>query len=297
MTDLQLKYGSESGWSQANPTLKKGEIGLVEHNQALLPGWNIKIGTGSDSWNDLPFFNGNLQYITNESGQQLNLNTITDPGDYILQYTGSPSLITNKPSALNSPSTWPAKLKVKKINNTSLLQEIYAIMQGASPSYLSYQRCTKNGSSWSNWGVISGSSYDITSINSKINTINSTLNNFEWGQVGTDAGSQPYYSIQGSGNTNLDLYYFKNNKIVTVYGNFPVSANNIHSIDIYNMCPYPPNASSAFIFGSNVYALLDSSLSPIRIRIIATWNGTVWTPASEGYALNLSEALIYFTYL
>lgn len=297
MTDLQLKYGSESGWSQANPTLKKGEIGLVEHNQAILPGWNIKIGTGSDSWNDLPFFNGNLQYITNESGQQLNLNTITDPGDYILQYTGSPSLITNKPSALNSPSVWPAKLKVKKINNTSLLQEIYAIMQGATPSYLCYQRCTKNGSSWSSWAVISGSSYDITSINSKINTINSTLNNFEWGQVGTDAGSQPYYSIQGSGNTNLDLYYFKNNKIVTVYGNFPVSANNIRSIDIYNMCPYPPNASSAFIFGSNVYALLDNSLSPIRIRIIATWNGTVWTPASEGYTLMLSGALIYFTYL
>ena len=49
---IQLRNDSPSNWSTANPVLLAGEIGLE-----LDPARNrIKIGDGTNAWNDLPYF-------------------------------------------------------------------------------------------------------------------------------------------------------------------------------------------------------------------------------------------------
>lgn len=303
MSQIQLKRGSADSWTTQNPTLAEGQIGLEKHSPSLYDtnGYNIKIGDGSTTWNNLPYFDGNLQYLTNDSSTPLNLNTVTDPGDYILQYTGSPTLITNKPSVLNSTILWPVKLKVKKIDNTSLLQEIYAIMPGVTPAYQSYQRCTKNGSSWSSWAVISGSGYDITSIDSKINTINSTLNNFEWGQVGTDAGSQPTITHTGAATDNLSLSYFKAGKHVTVWGQMPSFLNTVTGMwTINNALPYPivPSNYQQLIFiGANCIGVLRYNNGNPTIQPVTSWMSTNWEPAADTVTWNLSYWIINFSYI
>ena len=54
-TQIQLRNDTAAKWASVNPKLAKGEIGIeIDTNK-------IKIGNGTDLWNDLPYFGGELK--------------------------------------------------------------------------------------------------------------------------------------------------------------------------------------------------------------------------------------------
>jgi len=55
---IQVRRGTASQWSTANPTLAAGEIGFESDN------FKIKIGNGSSAWNSLPYAAGGNQFDT-----------------------------------------------------------------------------------------------------------------------------------------------------------------------------------------------------------------------------------------
>lgn len=55
---IQVRRGTASQWSSANPTLAAGEIGFESDN------FKIKIGNGSSAWNSLPYAAGGNQFDT-----------------------------------------------------------------------------------------------------------------------------------------------------------------------------------------------------------------------------------------
>ena len=61
-TRIQFRRGTTSNWSSANPTLAEGEIGIETDGKKL------KIGNGTQAWNDLPY--GGLQGIQGTQGVQ-----------------------------------------------------------------------------------------------------------------------------------------------------------------------------------------------------------------------------------
>ena len=308
MSQIQLKRGSADSWTTQNPTLAEGQIGLEKHSSSLYDteGYNIKIGDGSTTWTNLPYFDGNLQYLTNESNQSLDLNDVTDPGNYILNYTGSPTLITNKPTVANNPSGWPWKFTVIKVNNNKIFQQLETSISGASPAFLKYQRCTANGGgSWNSWSLIAGSAYSLDTMSSSINTINSTLNNFEWGQVGTDVGSQPTLQYRTASTStqsqNINVYYNVNGNAfnttyaeVTIYGVVPAILNVVPTtFRINNILPYPMITSESqklFFIGNNMIGVLDNNDSDAPyIRLLAQWVTTGWQSLSEVSSINFNN--------
>lgn len=55
---IQMRRGTASAWTSANPTLAAGEVGFeTDTNQ-------FKIGTGSTAWTSLPYAGGNSGYST-----------------------------------------------------------------------------------------------------------------------------------------------------------------------------------------------------------------------------------------
>ena len=49
---IQLRRDTPSNWSSENPVLLEGEIGLELDSTRN----RMKIGNGTDAWNDLPYF-------------------------------------------------------------------------------------------------------------------------------------------------------------------------------------------------------------------------------------------------
>lgn len=70
---LQFRRGTATEWSNANPTLASGEMG-IETNTNL-----FKIGNGSSQWNDLSY--GGLQGVAGATGDVSNVlnGTVTSP--------------------------------------------------------------------------------------------------------------------------------------------------------------------------------------------------------------------------
>lgn len=54
-TQIQLRNDTAANWASVNPKLAKGEIGIEINTN------KIKIGNGTDLWNDLPYFGGELK--------------------------------------------------------------------------------------------------------------------------------------------------------------------------------------------------------------------------------------------
>lgn len=65
---IQLRRGTTSEWSSANPTLAIGEVGL---DTTL--GY-FKVGTGSTAWNSLGYSNVPIPSQTSNSGKYLTTN-------------------------------------------------------------------------------------------------------------------------------------------------------------------------------------------------------------------------------
>lgn len=57
-TKIQIRRGTSTQWTSANPTLSAGEFGL-ETNTG-----KVKLGNGSTAWNALAYF-GNLEALDN----------------------------------------------------------------------------------------------------------------------------------------------------------------------------------------------------------------------------------------
>lgn len=55
---IQMRRGTESAWTSANPTLAAGEIGFETDTNLF------KIGTGSTAWTSLPYAGGSSGYTT-----------------------------------------------------------------------------------------------------------------------------------------------------------------------------------------------------------------------------------------
>jgi hypothetical protein len=53
---IQLRRGTASEWSAANPILAEGEMGVVTDQ----PDGAFKVGNGNQTWNDLPFVSGEV---------------------------------------------------------------------------------------------------------------------------------------------------------------------------------------------------------------------------------------------
>jgi hypothetical protein len=49
---IQLRRGTDTEWSTANPVLLEGEIGIELDSERN----RIKIGDGTTAWNSLPYF-------------------------------------------------------------------------------------------------------------------------------------------------------------------------------------------------------------------------------------------------
>ncbi len=83
---IQLRRDIADNWSQANPVLAQGEIGLlIEDGTSQI--LNLKVGDGIKNWNDLPYFLGEA---TNHSHTNLSvLNKFTVVGGE-LHFDGTP---------------------------------------------------------------------------------------------------------------------------------------------------------------------------------------------------------------
>ena len=55
---IQIRRGTASEWSSANPTLADGELGLETDTS------RIKIGNGSTAWNSLAYQVGDITGVT-----------------------------------------------------------------------------------------------------------------------------------------------------------------------------------------------------------------------------------------
>lgn len=95
-TQIQLRNDTAAKWASVNPKLAKGEIGIeIDTNK-------IKIGNGTDLWNDLPYFGGELK-VDGKSIQlvdgTLSLKGVGDAGvGYTLVSDGQGGVTWSKPS-------------------------------------------------------------------------------------------------------------------------------------------------------------------------------------------------------
>ena len=70
ISDLTLKNKTASEWTAANPTLKKGEIG-IESNTG-----KFKFGNGSTNWTSLPYATYTVSEITTALASKANTSAI-----------------------------------------------------------------------------------------------------------------------------------------------------------------------------------------------------------------------------
>lgn len=95
-TQIQLRNDTAAKWASVNPKLAKGEIGIeIDTNK-------IKIGNGTDLWNALPYFGGELK-VDGKSIQlvdgTLSLKGVGDAGvGYTLVSDGNGGVTWSKPS-------------------------------------------------------------------------------------------------------------------------------------------------------------------------------------------------------
>ena len=80
---IQVRRGTASAWTSANPVLTAGEIGFVTDTG------NIKIGDGSTAWNSLAY-----QFATIGGSETLTNKTLTTPVISTISNTGTLTLPT-----------------------------------------------------------------------------------------------------------------------------------------------------------------------------------------------------------
>ena len=70
---IKLRRDTEFNWSQINPALQEGEIGIVLNEQdGTGGGGRLKCGDGFTSWNDLPYVDSaGLDIIREEYGDEI----------------------------------------------------------------------------------------------------------------------------------------------------------------------------------------------------------------------------------
>ena len=70
---IKLRRDTAFNWSQVNPALQEGEIGIVLNAQdGTGGGGRLKCGDGFTSWNDLPYVDdAGLQSIREEYGDEI----------------------------------------------------------------------------------------------------------------------------------------------------------------------------------------------------------------------------------
>lgn len=95
ITNLQIRKGTSSEWSSANPTLDSGEPGLDTTNNLL------KIGNGQSNWSGLSVVNSDLPTLNvgNLNLTSSNIISLGDNKDIVLFPTGNVGISTNFPIA------------------------------------------------------------------------------------------------------------------------------------------------------------------------------------------------------
>jgi len=70
---IKLRRDTAFNWSQVNPALQEGEIGIVLNAQdGTGGGGRLKCGDGFTSWNDLPYVDdAGLDIIREEYGDEI----------------------------------------------------------------------------------------------------------------------------------------------------------------------------------------------------------------------------------
>lgn len=119
VTNLQIRRGTSSQWSTANPTLDPGEPGLDTTNNIL------KIGNGSSNWANLSVFNSTLTSI-NVGNLNLTSSNIISIGtnNHIILFpngSGAVGVSTNQPTAklhVYSPTSGDTVLNIEGTNGS-----------------------------------------------------------------------------------------------------------------------------------------------------------------------------------
>lgn len=70
---ILLRRDTAFNWSQVNPSLRQGEIGIVLNEQdGTGGGGRLKVGDGFSSWNDLPYIDdAGLDTLRAEYGDEI----------------------------------------------------------------------------------------------------------------------------------------------------------------------------------------------------------------------------------
>lgn len=114
-TRIQLRRGTASEWTKANPTLAAGELGIeLDTNK-------FKIGTGSKNWKSLPYANGSAADIPTKLSQLENDMGFIDITDVATAgYTKNKGTVTSvnnvKPDANGNVTISAGSGDVKSVN-------------------------------------------------------------------------------------------------------------------------------------------------------------------------------------
>lgn len=131
---LQIRRGTASNWTSANPTLLSGEIGYETDTG------NIKIGDGTTNWVGLSY-NVSTFPQSSVSGTDFNAAGFRLQGRYSI----STSVSTNKPTEWVAASDAPAILLTTAISGGSCSQVLFS-----TKSIKVYQR-SWDGTSYTSW--------------------------------------------------------------------------------------------------------------------------------------------------
>lgn len=130
---LQIRRGTASQWTSADPTLLAGEIGYETDTG------NLKIGTGSAVWTALPYWSSSVPALSSAQ-TSLNHSDYRNAG----RFTITASVTSDTPAAWVPASDAPAVLMVT-VSGSNVVQVLVS-----TKTQKAFQRAY-DGSAWTTW--------------------------------------------------------------------------------------------------------------------------------------------------
>ena len=96
---IQIKRGTASSWTAANPTLAAGELGFETDTK------NVKVGDGTTGWSSLGYTLNATSYVTLTGTQTLTNKTLTAPVIATISNTGTLTLPTSTDTLVGRATT------------------------------------------------------------------------------------------------------------------------------------------------------------------------------------------------